>query len=192
MSKFEEMSDYLPLFFARLREMQEILSTEAKEMEDQQQLIFDVTDQLFITTATWGLERWEKLLNVERESSDNLEMRRARLINKISNIPPANYRALERAVNRFLKNPSAQVRLMEGHYKFSVDVDIDDLQHVRLIVETLENMKPAHLAYVLRPALNERIRIKNTVTLNLRRYRRVRELRVGLSVTLDNNEVVLR
>lgn len=192
MSKFEEMSDYLPLFFARLREMQEILSTEAKEMEDQQQLIFDVTDQLFITTATWGLERWEKLLNVERESSDNLEMRRARLINKISNIPPANYRALERAVNRFLKNPSAQVRLMEGHYKFSVDVDIDDLQHVRLIVETLENMKPAHLAYVLRPALNERIRIKNTVTLNLRRYRRVRELRVGLSVTKENNEVVLR
>lgn len=192
MSKFEEMSDYLPLFFARLREMQEILSTEAKEMEDQQQLIFDVTDQLFITTATWGLERWEKLLNVERESSDNLEMRRARLINKISNIPPANYRALERAVNRFLKNPSAQVRLIEGHYKFSVDVDIDDLQHVRLIVETLENMKPAHLAYVLRPALNERIRIKNTVTLNLRRYRRVRELRVGLSVTKENNEVVLR
>jgi hypothetical protein len=192
MSKFEEMSDYLPLFFARLREMQEILSTEAKEMEDQQQLIFDVTDQLFITTATWGLERWEKLLNVERESSDDLEMRRARLINKISNIPPANYRALERAVNRFLKNPSARVRLIEGHYRFNVDVDIDDLQHVRLIVETLENMKPAHLAYVLRPALNERIRIKNTVTLNLRRYRRVRELRVGLSVTKDNNEVVLR
>lgn len=192
MSKFEQMSEYLPPFFARLREMQEILTTEAEEMHDQQAFLFDLTDQLFISTATWGLVRWEQVLNVQRDEGDTLEMRRARLISKTSNIPPANYRALERAVNRFLKNPSARVRLVEGQYRFNVDVNIDDLQHVRYIVETLENMKPAHLAYVLRPAFNERIRIKDTVTLNHRRYRKVREWRVGLSVTKDNNEVVLR
>ncbi|TPE70677.1 putative phage tail protein [Halalkalibacterium halodurans] len=190
--KYEEMIEYLPPFIARLREMQEIISTEAKEMDDQQDLTFDATDQLFISTATWGLDRWERILNVTRDPDDSYEIRRARLINRTSNIPPATYRALERVVNRFLKNPSARVRLVEEEYRFTVDVDIDDLQHVRLIVEALENMKPAHLAYVLRPAFEERIKIKDTVILNQRRYRRVRELRVGLSVTLDNNEVVLR
>ncbi|MCM2674102.1 putative phage tail protein [Alkalicoccobacillus plakortidis] len=192
MSKFDEMSDYLPEYFSRLLEMQEILKTQAPEFEQQNEAIFSITDQLFITSATWGLDRWEGLLNIQRDGSEDIEMRRARLINKVSNIPPATYRSLEHAINRFLRNPSALVRLLPKQYEFTVDVNIDDLQHVRQIVETLELMKPAHLAYVLRAGLNERLQIIDTVTVNYRRYRRVKELRVGLSVTRDLNEVVLR
>ena len=192
MSKFDEMSDYLPEYFSKLLEMQEILKTQAPEFEQQNESIFSVTDQLFITSATWGLDRWEGLLNIQRDGSEDLEMRRARLINKVSNIPPATYRSLEHAINRFLRNPSALVRLLPKQYEFTVDVNIDDLQHVRQIVETLELMKPAHLAYILRAGLNERLSIIDTVTVNYRRYRRVKELRVGLSVTRDLNEVVLR
>jgi hypothetical protein len=59
------------------------------------------------------------------------------------------------------------------------------------LIETLEKIKPAHLAYILRAALNETLEIKDRVILNDRRYRKVSELKVGYSVTLNNNEVVL-
>ena len=50
-----------------------------------------MTDQLFVTTATWGLDRWEKILNVRREASDGVDIRRARLLTKMSNIPPITH-----------------------------------------------------------------------------------------------------
>ncbi|KUP41803.1 MULTISPECIES: YmfQ family protein [Bacillus subtilis group] len=191
MSKLDEMTAYLPPFLTKLKEMAELLKAEAPEFEKQNNSIFDLTDQLFVTTATWGLERWEKILNVPRESGDTDEIRRLRLISKMSNIPPATYKAIEQALNRFLKNPSAQVRLLQGQYRFNVDIDIDDMQHMSELIETLENMKPTHLAYTLRAAVNEPLKIKDTVILNNRRYRKASELKVGYSVTLNNNEVVL-
>lgn len=90
-----------------------------------------------------------------------------------------------------MKNPSAQVRLLPGEYRFNVDINVDDLQHMNELIEAIENMKPAHLAYTLRGGLNETLRIKDTVILNHRRYRTANELKVGYSVTLNNNEVVL-
>ncbi|CAI8939954.1 YmfQ family protein [Bacillus sp. IT-13CA1] len=191
MSKIEEMKNYLPPFLTKVREMSKLLQAEAPEFEQQNKDIFDLTDQLFITTATWGLDRWEALLNVAKESGDSIEIRRLRLISKTSNIPPATYQAIEQALNRFLKNPSAQIRLLPKEYRFNVDIDIDDLQNVRELIETLENIKPAHLAYTFRPGFNEQLKIEDTFIMNHRRYRKIKELRVGYSVTLDNNEVVL-
>ncbi len=85
-------------------------------MERLDDSIFDMTDQLFPLTATWGLNRWERMLKVQRESGDSIELRRARILNLMSNIPPITYASLERAVNRFLKNPSAVVRLTTDRY----------------------------------------------------------------------------
>lgn len=98
------MTAYLPPFLTSLKEMAELLKAEAPEFDKQNNSIFDLTDQLFVPTATWGLSRWEKILNVPRESGDTDEIRRLRLISKMSNIPPITYRAIEQAVNRFLKN----------------------------------------------------------------------------------------
>ncbi len=53
------------------------------------------------------------------------------------------------------------------------------MQHMSELIETLENMKPAHLAYTLRAALNEPLQIIDTVILNNRRYRKVSELKAN-------------
>ncbi|MGG5181412.1 YmfQ family protein [Bacillus sp. MM09(2025)] len=147
MSKYDDMKAYLPSYLTEITDFDELMKSEAPEMEKLDDSIFDMTDQLFPITATWGLNRWERMLKVQRESGDSIELRRARILNLMSNIPPITYASLERAVNRFLKNPSAVVRLTTGRYHFSLRVNLDDLQNTRYIVETLENLKPAHLAY---------------------------------------------
>ncbi|MBD3861782.1 YmfQ family protein [Bacillus sp. 28A-2] len=147
MSKQDEMKNYLPPYFTEIYEVDHLLKTEAPEFEQLDESIFDVTDQFFPLTATWGLNRWERMLKVQRESDDSIELRRARLLNMMSNIPPITYLSLEKSVNRFLKNPSAIIRLTANRYHFALRVNLDDLQNTRYIVDILETLKPAHLAY---------------------------------------------
>ncbi|MGZ9697314.1 YmfQ family protein [Bacillus safensis] len=147
MSKQDEMKNYLPPYFTEIYEVDHLLKTEAPECEQLDESIFDLTDQFFPLTATWGLNRWERMLKVQRESDDSIELRRARLLNMMSNIPPITYLSLEKSVNRFLKNPSAVIRLTTNRYHFALRVNLDDLQNTRYIVEILETLKPAHLAY---------------------------------------------
>ncbi len=141
------MKNYLPPYFTEIYEVDHLLKTEAPEFEQLDESIFDLTDQFFPLTATWGLNRWERMLKVQRESDDSIELRRARLLNMMSNIPPITYLSLEKSVNRFLKNPSTIIRLTTNRYHFALRVDLDDLQNTRYIVDILETLKPAHLAY---------------------------------------------
>ncbi len=141
------MKNYLPPYFTEIYEVDHLLKTEAPEFEQLDESIFDLTDQFFPLTATWGLNRWERMLKVQRESDDSIELRRARLLNMMSNIPPITYLSLEKSVNRFLKNSSAIIRLTTNRYHFALRVNLDDLQNTRYIVEILETLKPAHLAY---------------------------------------------
>ncbi|WP_144525619.1 YmfQ family protein [Bacillus pumilus] len=147
MSKQDEMKNYLPPYFTDIYEVDHLLKIEAPEFEQLDEAIFDLTDQFFPLTATWGLNRWERILKVQRESDDSIELRRARLLNMMSNIPPITYLSLEKSVNRFLKKPSAIIRLTTNRYHFALRVDLDDLQNTRYIVDILETLKPAHLAY---------------------------------------------
>ncbi len=141
------MKNYLPPYFTDIYEVDHLLKIEAPEFEQLDEAIFDLTDQFFPLTATWGLNRWERILKVQRESDDSIELRRARLLNMMSNIPPITYLSLEKSVNRFLKKPSAIIRLTTNRYHFALRVDLDDLQNTRYIVDILETLKPAHLAY---------------------------------------------
>ncbi|KAA6453199.1 putative phage tail protein [Bacillus swezeyi] len=156
MSKIDEMTFDLPPYLTEIREIDEILNAEAPEFEKQNEQIFDMTDQLFVTMATWGLERWETILDVRREASDGVDIRRARLLTKMSNIPPITYRSIERAVNAFLKQPSAEVRLTAGRYHFLLNVNGEDLQYIPSIIQTVNHMKPAHLAYTFRGGFHYR------------------------------------
>lgn len=54
MSKQDDMTAYLPPFLTSLKEMAELLKAEAPEFDKQNDSIFDLTDQLFVPTATWG------------------------------------------------------------------------------------------------------------------------------------------
>lgn len=55
MSKYDDMNAYLPSYLTEITEFDELMRSEAPEMERLDDSIFDMTDQLFPFTATWGL-----------------------------------------------------------------------------------------------------------------------------------------
>jgi hypothetical protein len=59
------MLDYLPKYYEDLRESEAIISAEAKAQLQLMRDIDDVLAQMYVDTATWGLARWEALLDIK-------------------------------------------------------------------------------------------------------------------------------
>lgn len=156
MSRKERMLSYLPADYAETPEMQAIVDNSCEHLDELSDTIDDLLNQLFIESATWGLNKWEEELDILPIESD-LEYRRKRAISKSTNRTPANYRAIEREINRYLKSPSSNVRLIEGRYAFRVSFPLVDI-HLwpsKDMKSTVEEMKPAHMKalYALRDVI---------------------------------------
>lgn len=143
MSK-KQLLEMLPEHFAMLKEMQEIAKAEGKQFDNLHKSVDDLLDQMFITTATWGLSYWEKryLMPVLSEDTDYEKRRRRILTKKRSN--KANLIDILRAVE-----PSITLAWGRLVIPFTINKTIDYYDFGELI-SVLEVEKPSHLSYSFR------------------------------------------
>ena len=73
---YEDLTKIVPQVVTRLKEMYELYHSEGYEIGQLYQALTDVTEQCFITTATWGLDKWEKLFGIDTDISQTYEDRR--------------------------------------------------------------------------------------------------------------------
>ncbi|MEY8188660.1 putative phage tail protein [Peribacillus simplex] len=59
------MLDYLPKYYEEIRESEAIIGAQAKAQLQLMRDIDDVLAQMYVDTATWGLARWEALLDIK-------------------------------------------------------------------------------------------------------------------------------
>lgn len=71
-----EMADYLPRYYGESKIVNGLLDVESVEFDMLQQSVQDVLNQFFISTATWGLDRWEKLAGIPTIRTNSYEQRR--------------------------------------------------------------------------------------------------------------------
>lgn len=105
-------------------------------------------DQLFVDTATWGLDLWERDYGLETDKSKPDDFRRSRIISKIRSQGTATKEMIKNAAESFSGGETEIIEYPSEHrfeVKFSGTVgtppNMDDL------TEAIEDIKPAHLAY---------------------------------------------
>lgn len=149
MTRLERMKSYLPEHFAESREIQAILEDGNERFEETSKVLDDVLNQFFVETATWGLPKWEDELEIMPTETE-LRIRRSRVISKLTNQIPANYRAIEKEVNQFLRNPSSRVRQLPKTYVLEINIPMIDVREpMAMIIDAVEEMKPAHLNFTM-------------------------------------------
>lgn len=114
----------------------------------------DLADQFFVPTATWGLKEWERLVGLSPDSGQTLEQRRSEVIAKLCSTGTTTAEMI-RAMAEALTGYSAGVTENFGEYSFSlrfygeqagfINIDAD------LLMRTVEEIKPAHLRFVIEP-----------------------------------------
>lgn len=191
MKKEDEMLMHLPKFLADLREFNQIIQTEAPKFEKMEFDINDLLDQSFVSTATWGLDIWERIAYISREPNSTIEQRRRRIINHLSSNQPATHQLLESLLNNFLTDNSADIKFNENiPYRLDIHFSMLDFNWQRMLNE-FKLAVPAHLDFTLFPTHDNVLSIGHQSNIRFREYHRVKEMYVGMSLTKSVREVSL-
>lgn len=110
-----KVSDYLPDLYEKNKEMQNIINSEEQEFENGLKLgIENSFKDTFANTATeTGLEKFEKLLNIQVDKDeDTIDFRRERIISRLISSIPFTETYLVNQLNNFLG---------EGNWTYTID-----------------------------------------------------------------------
>ncbi len=114
----------------------------------------DILKQMFPQTATWGLELWERRLNLPTNESENMENRRGKVIAKIQSKVTVNPETMAIITKNFT---GADIKIIEWlkDWTFAVQTDAKNMNKAFEIHKIIKRIKPSHMAYVLQFILQQ-------------------------------------
>lgn len=139
---------YLPSFYYRSEEVKNIqVSLQSEDLEIKQ-AIDDMLNQLFVDTATWGLDRWEEMLNLKVDKNESYENRRARIKTRIRGIGTFNKAMIKNLCKSFV---NGDVCIIENNSNSSFVIKFIDIKgipgNLEYLKDAVEEVKPAHLNF---------------------------------------------
>jgi hypothetical protein len=139
------LMDYLPRYYQDSKAMMEIMKIDAAELESLNAATLDVFDQFFINKATWGLDNWEKILNIT-PSDRSYAQRRSVIISRLRGTGVVTAALIKNVAESFL-NGEVQVTEVFSNYEILVKFIgtrgiPDDLEGLR---KSIRDIVPAHL-----------------------------------------------
>ena len=144
---------YLPKFLSKEGTFKATQDSLSEEHEKQRLLIIDICKQLFVESATWGLDDWERVYELQNKHL-SIDQRRNLLLVKMRGAQTITEEKLQEIINLVYTPQNAVVKENTGANTFKVIIDtIDALDEIRRVVEIY---KPAHLSYLLSHAFTSK------------------------------------
>lgn len=138
---------YLPRFLAKDESFKSTQDALSEEHEKLRQLIIELCKQMFVETATWGLDDWERVYGIETDKDLSLEKRRENLLIKIQGAQTVTTLQLEKLVNNVV--PTNDATVIENTAPNQFKVVMESAVAVDEVRKVVEHYKPAHLTYVV-------------------------------------------
>ena len=161
-----DISKYVPLFTLKDSTIKNILKVESDEHDKERLELQDLFRQFFISSATWGLEKWEKLFSVTPDNNDTIPQRRARIYAKLQGRQISTIPFLERLCKLFMSDGSI-VKIIEHNEKYMFDIlqENGSILYYNDMIEAVDTYKPAHLAF--RVILKRLLELKESEKVNV-------------------------
>lgn len=140
------MKRYVPQYLLTAKEFKSAIESDGAEFEKLRQNIDSTLEQFFVTTATWGLDKWEEFLGLEVYTGKPAEHRRSRIISKMRGIGTVTVEMMKNVAEAY-DGGTVDVTEQAPLYQFTVEFidtrgippNLDDLK------AAIEEIKPAHL-----------------------------------------------
>jgi len=139
--------DYLPKYYAEVREMNEIMDTGGQELGELEAALEGTLNQFFVDTATWGLAQWEKEFDIPQDNSKPVNERRSVIKSKLRGTGTVTVELIQSVAQSYDRG-LVEVVDTPGRYAIEINFvdtvglppNLDDLK------AAIEEIKPAHLA----------------------------------------------
>lgn len=187
----KRMLGYVSPVYDKSRIMLAIFEAIGREIDSLDASITDIRDQFFPQTSTWGLKYWEQQLGLPVNETLPLEIRRANVISRLATKYPMTRNRMERIINGYVPSQTAKVVEYFSEYSFAAILPVDEEINYIEMGKAVYDAKPAHLRFIASPQVRETISITDRITITMRRYHKVYELRVGMPLMKYQQEVVL-
>lgn len=150
-----DILQYLPAFLAHSQQFQATNDADSKEHDTIRTDLQDVLDQLYVNTATWGLDRWEELVGLPTDKNKDIVRRRAAVLNKLQPASSVTEKFLKEIVNTYIANRSCSVKSIPEDYSVEIEYDGGQVNDFHALVNAVRTYIPAHLGFLVNNAMNE-------------------------------------
>lgn len=179
-----DLRNYLPPYLFKDPEFTAKLAAESAEHDNMRKILMDICNQLFVSTATWGLDRWEKFLDIPTDYTQTYESRRQKILRKLQGSQTVTLEFLTKLVNLYVADGQAVV--IDHPDTYSIEIlhhggqvlDYDGLE------DAINTHIPAHIGHTLLTYTKGRIAVYAAGII-----RNCKTMRIGMTLQ-PNNQIL--
>lgn len=145
-----DMQDALPRYYDDSKDVDAILTANAKEFDRARNMSREITDQFYVRTAgDVGLGAWERVLDLPPRPNSSKRFRRNRILARLNGTAPATSEFITDVINAHVRDRSAKVIEYNSEYRFAAEIPVENPLYLDDINHDVNEIKPAHLAFTI-------------------------------------------
>lgn len=159
---------YLPPWFRRILDFQEICKTESAQMEALAAAINAVADNFFFQTMDErAVSTWEKIFGiVPNPQTETLDFRRERILNRVSMQPPFTLGFLYQKLDQIIGKGKYEIHVDYPNYTLYILSSAENQSYATEVSYTVGRIKPAHIVFINQPFVANKLTLGETVALS--------------------------
>ena len=159
---------YLPHFLSKDEHFKATNNADSTEHDAIRTDLQDLFDQLYVVTATWGLDKWEELVDITPPDGADVASRRAVALLKLRKPPSVTVTFLEHLINQYIADKSGTVTDHPETYSADFDIPLLDKKNLAGLTRDVRVYIPAHIGpvyktHTIASAENRIAMLKSTV-----------------------------
>lgn len=147
--------EYMPSYYKDSKVFANFLKAFTNEINANNYAITDLENQLFVDTATWGLDIWERELNIYTDLSKPYIDRREFIKSRLRGSGTCTIQMIK---NTALAYTNAEIEVIENNANYSFIIKFIGVKGVPRDInafnKTIDTIKPGHLAYTVEYTYN--------------------------------------
>jgi len=144
-----DLMDALPRYYDDSPEVDAIMGADATEIDRVRTSARDVISQQYVSTATHGLDDWERVLAMSPRPNSTLAFRRNRILARLNGSAPATVANLTEVVNAHVAGKGSWIEEINAEYRFNIVMHAYEAVDIIGLYAEIDELKPAHLNYSL-------------------------------------------
>lgn len=162
----------LPPWYREVLDYQELCQTETAQFEALADEIIGVADNFFFQTMDEGaVSMWEQVFHiVPNPSTESLDFRRARVLNRITTRPPYTLGFLYQKLDELIGPGEWTVTVDYPNYTLYIESAAQNQNYATELAFTINRIKPAHIVWVNSPFVRTGLLLNETISSAQRTY----------------------
>ena len=162
-----DILELLPPWYKRVLDYQQICNSEREQLDVLSLEIAAVAENMFLQTmGVPAIEEWENIFKIYPSSSDTIEFRRARILNRVSTKPPFTLEFLYQKLDELIGENRWTVYVDYTNYTLYIESSAENQSYAQEISVLLNTIKPAHIVYVNTPYIKDGVLASETILSN--------------------------